>query len=183
MVDVVLVDKHGQEVGLLEKANAHRNPGFLHKAISVVLWRPAKQHPGQKEVLLQKRSEHKPLWPGFWADTCSTHQLPGETDVDCAVRRLQEEMGIAINPNKLSVLYSYRYQADFDDFLSEHELNHVIVGEWNGESKPDANEAEEVKWLRWDELVKDVHETPSKYADWFVLMVNDKRLINHMEEK
>lgn len=179
MVDVVLVDKHGQEVGLLEKANAHRNPGFLHKAISVVLWRPAKQNPRQKEVLLQKRSESKPLWPHFWADTCSTHQLPGESDIDCAVRRLQEEMGIAINSNKLSVLYSYRYQADFDDFLSEHELNHVIVGEWDGNPKPDANEVEEVKWIDWNDLVGRVQSNPNHYADWFVLMVNDKRLRTH----
>jgi isopentenyl-diphosphate delta-isomerase len=181
MVNVVLVDKHGQEVGLLEKANAHRNPGFLHKAISVVLWRPSKQNPKQKEVLLQKRSEHKPLWPGFWTDTCSTHQLPGESDIDCAVRRLQEEMGIAINPNKLSVLYAYRYQADFDDYLSEHELNHVIVGEWDDELDFNRDEVEEVQWIRWDELVKDVHQQPSKYADWFVLMVKNERLQKEFE--
>ena len=181
MVDVVLVDKHGQEVGVLEKAAAHRNPGFLHKAISVVLWRMSKQDPAQKEVLVQKRSAAKLLWPQFWADTCSTHQLPGESDVDCAVRRLREEMGIAISPDKLRVLHSYRYQADFNDFLSEHELNQVIVGEWDGEPKPDLSEVEEVKWVKWSDLVSAVQTSPSNYADWFVLMIKDKRLQNYLK--
>jgi isopentenyl-diphosphate delta-isomerase len=90
-------------------------------------------------------------------------------------------MGIAINPNKLSVLYAYRYQADFDDYLSEHELNHVIVGEWDDEHDFNRDEVEEVQWIRWDELVKDVHQLPSKYADWFVLMVKNERLQKEFE--
>lgn len=182
MIQVVLVDKHGQELGMLEKHAAHRNPGFLHKAISVVLWRSSKQNPAQKEILLQKRSTSKPLWPQYWADTCSTHQLPQESDVDCAVRRLREEMGIEIAPKKLRVLYAYRYQADFNEQLSEHELNSVMVGEWDGEPRPDVNEVEEVKWIGWSELVDDVKASPARYADWFVLMVNDERLQKYMED-
>jgi isopentenyl-diphosphate delta-isomerase len=182
MVQVVLVDKHGEVVGTLDKASAHRNPGFLHKAISVVLWRVSKDGSGQKEVLLQKRSAQKPLWPGFWADTCSTHQLPGESDVNCAVRRLREELGIEINKNQLEVLYTYRYQADFNDTFSEHELNHVVVGQWDGEVSANTQEVAEDKWMSWSELTEDIAKNPGNYADWFVLMVNDERLQKYLKD-
>ena len=172
MVQVVLVDKHGQEVGVLEKSAAHRNPGFLHKAISVVLWRSSKQDPGLKEVLLQKRSEHKPLWPGFWANTVCTHPLPGESNLDCAVRRLPQEIGVTINKNSLKELFTFYYQADYDDEWSEHELDTVIVGQWDGQWKVNLQEVAECEWLSETDLYGDITNNPDKYCPWFHLIMN-----------
>jgi isopentenyl-diphosphate delta-isomerase len=178
MVDVVLVDKHGDKVGLLEKYAAHRNPGFLHKAISVVLYRKSVDG---VEVLLQKRSDKKPLWPLYWADTCSTHQLDGESDEACAVRRLQFEMGITIEEAKLKTLYAYQYRVDYNDTLSEHELNSVVVGEYTGDYVLNMDEVKEAKWVKWDELTQAITIHPEQYAPWFVLIFKDKRFTNYIK--
>ncbi len=175
MVDVVLVDKHGEKVGLLEKYAAHRNPGFLHKAISVLLYRKTE---GGTEVLLQRRSEKKPLWPLYWANTVCTHPLEGESNLDCAVRRTKEEVGIALDKTKLQELYRFYYQADYDDKMSEHELDVVVVGEWDGGWDLNQEEVDELKWVnlgRLLELLKNPKADES-YAPWFLMIIKDSRI-------
>ena len=46
-------------------------------------------------------------------------------------------MGIKTSGDKLEKLYRFKYQAKYDEELSEHELDTVIVGEFGGEVKPD----------------------------------------------
>jgi isopentenyl-diphosphate delta-isomerase len=70
----------------VEKLEAHQR-GLRHKAISVFLMRDGK-------VLLQRRAMHKYHTPGLWANTCCTHPFWGEASLDCATRRLGEELGL-----------------------------------------------------------------------------------------
>ena len=46
-----------------------------------------------------------------------------------AKRRLPEEMGFSC---KLSPAFHFIYRCTFENGLTEHELDHVIVGRWNG---------------------------------------------------
>ena len=72
----------------VDKIEAHER-GLRHKAVSVFV-----MHGGA--LLLQRRALGKYHTPGLWANTCCTHPHWGEATVDCAVRRLREELGIAI---------------------------------------------------------------------------------------
>ena len=70
----------------VEKLEVHQK-GLRHKAVSVFVMRG-------DEVLLQQRALSKYHTPGLWANTCCTHPEWDEDALDCAIRRLNEELGI-----------------------------------------------------------------------------------------
>lgn len=175
MEQVVLVDENDKKIGLMEKLAAHRGKAQLHRAISVLLYRKKN---GKTEVLLQQRGRAKPLWPFFWSNTICTHPRDGELLTACAVRRLKEEMGIQIEEKNLRVVFPLIYSAKYNDEFSEREVDHVLVGEWDGEPKLNKREAEDYRWVAWNVLKKEVINLPNLYAPWFKLVVKSK-LINY----
>jgi isopentenyldiphosphate isomerase len=48
------------------------------------------------KVLLQRRSQHKDLFPGYWCASASGHVGQGETYDVTAVREVLEELGISV---------------------------------------------------------------------------------------
>ena len=171
--NVVLVNENDEKLGLADIWDAHKNPGQLHRAISVLLWRDSGDG---GEVLLQLRSKLKPLWPIFWSNTCCTHPYDKESYIDCAQRRLKEEVGIKIAKRKLKKIYTFRYQADYDDKLSEHEVDTVVMGKYEGNFVLNKDEAAEASWVKWKWLKKEIEQNFYKYTPWFVMMVRDERL-------
>lgn len=165
-IDVVLVDRDDNAVGRKEKYEAHHNPVPLHRAISVVIYDNA-----HKKMLLQKRSNKKPTWGGFWSNATCTHPLADESYLQAAERRLFEEMGVK---TQLKESFNFIYNSKYDETWGEHELDHVFVGEYDGEVKLDPEEADDYKWIEVEELLKDVNENPDIYTPWFKLIL--KRL-------
>ena len=171
MTQVVLTDKKGNKLGLMDKLNAHKNPGFLHRAISVVLY---KRTAKGVEILLQKRAKSKPLWPLNWANTVCTHPLDGESNLDCAVRRLKEEVGIEMKKVQLPELYRFYYQADYSEEYSEHELDTVVVGEYGGGWNLNPEEAADARWISWQALKTEIREQPDIFTPWFLMIIKNK---------
>lgn len=165
---VVLVDSNDNKLGLADIWEAHKNPGLLHRAISVVLWRKTNN---SKEILLQKRSAKKPLWPLFWSNTVCTHPFDEEGYLECGVRRLKEELGIKIDKSQLKILFRMQYQADYSPDLSENELDTVIIGEYMGDHLCNPDEAEDAKWVAVTELRPDILANPGNYTPWFKLLL------------
>ena len=167
--NVVLVDAQDKKLGLMNVLEAHRGVGVRHRAISVLLYN------SRGEVLLQKRSEAKPLWPHFWSNTVCTHPFDSESYGATAVRRLKEEMGIILLEADLREVYRFEYQARYDSELSEWEVDTVYTGLYEGSFAPNELEVEDHKWAAWSELVG-VDLDPEVYTPWFGLMVKDGRL-------
>ena len=158
----------------MEKLAAHKGRGVLHRAVSVLLYRKNKGH---IEVLLQKRAKNKPLWPLFWSNTVCTHPRDGETNTDCAVRRLREEMGIEVSSDALTFIGKFLYQAQYIKDLSEHELDHVFTGRWNGVVLLNKEEASGYEWKILDDLVVNMQKNPSQYTPWFLKMILEIKLL------
>jgi isopentenyl-diphosphate delta-isomerase len=118
---VILVDPTDQPVGRMEKMEAHEK-GILHRAFSVFLFNE------KGETLLQQRASTKYHSPLLWTNTCCSHQRDGESNAQAASRRLREELGIELAPDRLNDVFSFVYRAEFDNGLTEHELDHVLVG-------------------------------------------------------
>jgi isopentenyl-diphosphate delta-isomerase len=168
---VVLVDSEDRKLGLAGIWEAHRGRGMLHRAISVLLY------DGRGKVLLQRRSKQKPLWPLYWSNTVCTHPGDGEGYLECAVRRLKEEMGVEVVKEGLYELYRFEYQATYNSELAEHELDTVVMGEYRGEVKPNPDEVASYKWVKWGELVEDIGENPKSYTPWFQLMLREPQIV------
>jgi len=148
----------------VEKLEAHQR-GLRHKAVSVFILR------GDK-VLLQRRALCKYHTPGLWANTCCTHPEWDEPGMDCAVRRLDEEVGIK------DVALSYRdtveYRADVGGGLIEHEVVDIFVGEMPEGIEPVMNPEEvmEVSWHPLARLTEDVNASPKRYTPWLQIYLN-----------
>jgi isopentenyl-diphosphate Delta-isomerase len=159
MEEVILVDTDDNVIGSLEKIEAHKK-GALHRAFSVFLVND------QGHFLLQRRAADKYHSAGLWTNTCCSHPRPKETTMQAAIRRLDEEMGIAAS---LTHLYHFTYKVDFDNGLTEHELDHVYLGSYNDAPKPDPKEVMEWKYMSTEDIIKDVQEHPDQYTEWFKL--------------
>lgn len=156
---VVLVDTDDREVGVAEKLDAHRR-GLLHRAFSVFILND------RGELLLQRRAAGKYHSGGLWSNTCCSHPRPGEGVVDAARRRLREEMGIAA---AVVPAFTFVYRADLDPDLVEHELDHVLVGRYEGDPDPDPSEVEGWWWVGLAEVEDDLARRPEVYTVWFKL--------------
>ena len=157
---VILVDENDKQIGLMPKLEAHEK-AFLHRAFSVFIFN------SKNELMLQQRAFQKYHSPGLWTNTCCSHQQEGETNIEAGKRRLHEEMGFVTD---LEETISFIYKAPFDNGLTEHEYDHVMVGYYNDEPEINLNEVADWKWMALEEVKKDMFEHPENYTVWFKII-------------
>ena len=159
---VILVNEKDEQIGLMPKLEAHEK-GVLHRAFSVFVFNE------KNELMLQQRALHKYHSPGLWTNTCCSHQRDGESSLKAGFRRLREEMGFE---TPLKETTSFIYSATFDNGLTEHEFDHILVGKFNEEPKINKDEVASWKWISMDSLEKDLDENPDHYTAWFKIIFN-----------
>lgn len=157
---VVLVNEKDQKIGLMPKMEAHEK-AVLHRAFSVFVMNK------QGQTMLQQRAAHKYHSPLLWTNTCCSHQRDGEGNIEAGKRRLEEEMGFS---TELSELFSFIYKAPFDNGLTEHELDHVMVGYFENEPKINSDEVADWKWMYPKEIKEDISHNPDAYTAWFKII-------------
>lgn len=160
---VVLVDENDNQVGLMPKMEAHEK-GLLHRAFSVFTFND------KGELLLQQRAADKYHSPLLWTNTCCSHQRNGETSLQAGKRRLQEEMGFTC---ELEEVFSFIYKAPFDNGLTEHELDHVLVGKYTDNPVINKEEVEAFKWMTLKEVKADMEKNPTIYTQWFKIIFKE----------
>ena len=158
--NVILVDEQDNEVGFMEKIEAHEK-ALLHRAFSVFVFND------NNELMLQQRAKGKYHSPLLWTNTCCSHQRKGESNIAAGKRRLQEEMGFTC---ELEEVFSFIYKAPFDNGLTEHELDHVMVGTYNGEPHINPEEVESYKWMSLEDVKRDIENNPLHYTAWFKII-------------
>ncbi|MBT7458774.1 MAG: isopentenyl-diphosphate Delta-isomerase [Flavobacteriaceae bacterium] len=157
---VVLVDEKDNPIGLMPKMEAHER-AVLHRAFSVFILN------GKGELMLQQRANNKYHSPGLWTNTCCSHQRDGESNIDAGQRRLHEEMGFT---TELTELTSFIYKASFDNGLTEHEFDHIMLGRYEDNPVINPDEVAAWKWMPLAEVKKDVEANPKNYTVWFVII-------------
>jgi len=113
---------------------------------------------------LQRRAASKYHSGGLWSNACCGHPRPGESVEDAARRRLREEMGIEC---PLERAFVFTYEADVGHGLREHEVDHVLVGQFGGRPTPDPEEAEAWRWVALADVERDLVDDPHGYTVWF----------------
>ena len=157
MEQVILVDKDDCEIGLMEKMEAHKQ-SVLHRAFSVFLFNP------QGKMLLQQRALTKYHSAGLWTNTCCSHPRPGETLENAVSRRLIEEMGIT---TKVFKAFDFIYQAELPDNLNEYEFDHVFIGNYDADVRPNHLEVANFVYQSIEEVAANLQSYPEKYTVWF----------------
>ena len=157
---VILVDKHDNQLGLMEKIEAHKK-AVLHRAFSVFILND------NNELLIQRRALSKYHSPALWTNTCCSHPRDGESVLDAGIRRLNEEMGFE---TELYSLLSFIYRAQFDNGLTEHEFDHVLFGYYNDDPSINKLEVMDWKWVNLDFLKNDIITNSELYTIWFKII-------------
>jgi len=155
---VILVDFNDNEVGTMEKMEAHVI-GVLHRAFSVLIFND------KGELLLQQRALNKYHSGGLWTNTCCSHPFPNEQLNEAGKRRLFEEMGFI---TELTVIGNFTYQCAFGNGLIENEFDHVLKGFYNNDPIINPEEVESFKWIALEDLKMDMFKKPENYTFWFL---------------
>jgi len=167
---VILVNEKDEPIGLMPKMEAHEK-ALLHRAFSVFVMN------AEGETMLQQRAKDKYHSPLLWTNTCCSHQREGESNIDAGKRRLMEEMGFTTD---LKELFNFVYKAPFDNGLTEHEFDHVMVGYFEDEPNINPDEVADWKWMQPEDIKKDIAENPKEYTAWFKIIF--ERFYDHLME-
>ncbi|MDP7082566.1 MAG: isopentenyl-diphosphate delta-isomerase [Candidatus Poseidoniia archaeon] len=156
--ECILVDESDAVTGSASKADCHHGEGVLHRAFSILIFN------SEGRLLLQQRSSEKITFPGVWANTCCSHPLHCEPELEtqdamgvkrAAQRKLGQELGIPETGAPLEdmvfmtrMLYRARANAEW----VEHEMDHIICLRADVEPAPNPNEIAETRWVTQAEL-------------------------------
>ena len=161
---VVLVNPDDSSAGLMGKTEAHEK-GLLHRAISILIFN------SQGEMLLQQRAMSKYHWAGIWSNACCTHPRENETYQQAAERRLVEELGFE---TPLNEQFHFIYKAkDEQSGLTEHELDHVFTGTFDGDFEFNPEEVQAVRWAAPKVLLEEVAAEPEKFSFWIKIILDE----------
>jgi isopentenyl-diphosphate delta-isomerase len=144
----------------MPKMEAHQK-AVLHRAFSVFVFNT------KNELMLQQRAAHKYHSPLLWTNTCCSHQRDGESNIEAGTRRLKEEMGFTTD---LKETTSFIYKAPFDNGLTEHELDHIMLGYYENEPIINKQEVEDWKWMPLEDVKHDINVHPEQYTAWFKII-------------
>lgn len=139
-----LIDSDGQPLGQSKpRPHVHRD-GDWHRAVDIWVLN------SKREVLLQKRSLEKESYPGLWESSCSGHISAGDESLHSAVRELEEELGIKVQPEELQLLFEVKESHTLNNgtFIN-NEIKDVYLLHFDQPQKDFQLQTEEVSEVKW----------------------------------
>lgn len=172
--EVVLIDEKNNVLGSAPKDEAHTTNTPLHRGFSLFLFNSS------GELLLTRRALTKKTFPGVWTNTVCGHPSLGESEVDAAKRRLNEELGIDLDKRsdvkgfqgltlmETHVVAPYRYRFADKNGIIENEICPILVAYSNTNPKINTSEIEEWKWIKWEQFLQEIKYNPQPYSPWSI---------------
>ena len=154
----------------MPKLEAHEK-GVLHRAFSVFILNQKGQ------LMLQRRALDKYHSPGLWTNTCCSHPRESESNIEAGVRRLKEEMGFT---TPLKPMFSFIYKSKFDNGLTEHEFDHVLLGYYDKQPFINTIEVSEWKWMSLDKIILEIKNKQGDFTVWFKIIY--ERFFNNISK-
>ena len=168
MEHVILVDEMDNEIGTMEKMEAHRL-GMLHRAFSIFVFN------SKGELLLQKRAASKYHSGSLWTNTCCSHPQKNEPIKLTAQRKLKQEMVIEVD---LTFSHKFIYKAYLDHNLIEHEYDYVFIGKYDQDPVLNNQEAEDWKYIPLDAIREEIKSDAQQFTVWFKLIMQQPEIKN-----
>ncbi len=154
-----IFDFEGNYLGILDRKACHNNPNIAHKTVHVLIFN------SKKELILQKRSSNKDLYPNCWDTSVGGHLSPGETYYEAGIRECKEELGF--EPASLTFLYSY-----IAFFPHETELVKTYYTIYDGPYMfQNSDEVSEIKAFSLDELFE--MDRNDQFSPFFLLELEE----------
>uniref|UniRef100_A0A1A8HDN3 isopentenyl-diphosphate Delta-isomerase n=1 Tax=Nothobranchius korthausae TaxID=1143690 RepID=A0A1A8HDN3_9TELE len=181
----ILIDESDRRIGADTKKNCHLNcninKGLLHRAFSVFIFN------SEEKLLLQQRSDAKITFPGCFTNTCCSHPLHTDSELEetdalgvrrAAQRRLKAELGIPLEqvpPEEMTYLTRIHYKAQSDGVWGEHEIDYILFMQKDVELSPDPNEIKSHCYVSKEELkvmLEKASRQELEITPWFSLIAH-----------
>jgi len=185
--ECIVVDDQDKVLGHATKEACHLlvniRKGLLHRAFSVCLFN------SKGELCLQQRAGSKITFPLRWTNTCCSHPLYFDEELDekdhigvkrAARRKLEHELGI--NPKDIELdefvhMGRIHYVAECEDGKwGEHEVDHILFIQKDVEINFNKNEVEAIDWVTPEQLQKLFEDRKRKQlfiSPWFHMIANE----------
>ncbi len=170
----ILVDEEDNILGKDTKINCHLGEGKLHRAFSILLFN------NSGKLLIQKRASEKITFPSIWANSCCSHPLHIDSEVNgidgaktAAKRKMEQELGIEseqIKLEELKYITKMVYKARADEKWVEHEIDYIFAIKCDLDINPNKIEIEETKYVNLEELETLFSDKEAKIGPWFRLI-------------
>lgn len=160
--DVVLLDEHGDAIGVATKSSVHGPDTPLHLAFSCYV---LNEH---GEVLITRRALSKTTWPGVWSNSFCGHPAPAEQLLTAVHRRAAYEVGLALTQLELA-LPVFRYRAVDASGIVENEVCPVYLASTSQQPTLHPAEVMDYAWVEPLDLGRSIRLTPSVFSPWLVL--------------
>lgn len=145
-----VLNEYGEFTGkIATREECHKN-GYWHRAVYAFII------DNNGNVLLQKRSANKKLWPNMWDVTVGGHVDSGEFGRQALIRETKEELGIEISDEDIKYLVGSTSINEQEDIINKHynecylitkniDVSNVVIQK---------EEVSEVKYFSREELIK-----------------------------
>ena len=145
-----VLNEYGEFTGkIATREECHKN-GYWHRAVYAFII------DNNGNVLLQKRSANKKLWPNMWDVTVGGHVDSGEFGRQALIRETKEELGIEISDEDIKYLVGSTSINEQGDIINKHynecylitkniDVSNIVIQK---------EEVSEVKYFSREELIK-----------------------------
>lgn len=158
-----IYDEFGKKLDKSEQRELAHKRGLLHKAVHVWILND------KNELLLQRRSPDKKVYPNMLDISFAGHVSSGENSLDAIIREGKEEIGIDIELEKLDYIFSYKTYISFDNgSYIENEIDDVFIYRDNIKIEDCTfmdNEVIELKYINYMEIEKMWKEKNTELVD------------------
>ncbi|HEU5157680.1 MAG TPA: NUDIX domain-containing protein [Streptosporangiaceae bacterium] len=146
---------HDRPIDASTRQEAWAN-GAYHRLTQIVL------RDEEGNLLLQKRSARKSLYPGRWTNAASGHVDEGETYEIAAARELTEEIGVSIPLKVIGKLLLQTRSGDkiINQFISVFEGCVLRSTEF----KLHSEEVSEIRWVTLEELKERIVDSADEFT-------------------
>lgn len=156
-----VLDEKGNYTGKKELRDKCHKEGLWHKAVVVFVIN------SKNQVLLQKRSASKKMWPNTWDVTAGGHVLAGEFGFESIIREAKEELGIDLEKNDITFIGSSLSVNIKGDITNKHYNEYYIANKDLDETKLElqTEEVSEVKWIDKNEIIERIQNNYNGITD------------------
>ena len=144
-----VLNENGEFTGKIATREECHEKGLWHRAVYGFIFNK------NGDVLLQKRSKNKKLWPNLWDITAGGHVLTGEFGTQALIREIREELGIEVIENQIKYLVGSTSTNIKNGIINNHFNECYIVTKDIDISKIKLQEDEvsDIKWFNKEEIL------------------------------
>ena len=164
-----ILNERGEFTGKVATREECHRDGLWHRAVyGFVIDR-------NSNVLLQKRSSNKKLWPNKWDVTVGGHVDSGEFGMDTIIRECKEELGIDVQQSEIRYLVSSTSVYEKDGYANKHyDECYLIMKDIDiSKLKLQKDEVSDVKYFSKNELIERINNNydglTEKTSSWHFL--------------